>query len=256
MQSHDNCTSIRRYVTIRSIQEFAALWCGATEEELPTILNTSFCCGGSTAMGSLIIRNDAFPCLEPRIRFIIDAINDNRVEVCDELGNFRGNENIAWSRKCLRLDKAKEWLENSALPRNELPDFLFQSQTEGIPQTIAGLEEALEKIRKLEETIKEKDTRIAELEQQTINIDTEGPINSQRWQHSCRALAKTFATYITMSYPTPITKNDFLRFMQNRVEGFRNPLGVVENIAWQEFPSHLKSGPGRPKKQDDELVPF
>lgn len=93
-------------------------------------------------MGSIIVESDDFPCLKPRIKFIIDAIKENRVECCDELGNFRGNENIAWSRKCLRLDKAREWLENSALPRNELPDFLFQSQAEDFPITQKGLEDA------------------------------------------------------------------------------------------------------------------
>lgn len=255
MRKHDECSTIRRFTTIRSIQEFAALWCGASEDDLDIVLQNTYG-GGSGAMRSLIVESDDFPCLKPRIRFIIDAIRENRVECCDELGNFRGNENIAWSRMCLRLDKAREWLENSALPRNELPDFLFQSQAENFPITQKGLEDAQNKIRELEEIIKQKDVRIAELEQQTIDIDKNGPINSERWKHSCRAIAKAFAAYIEKQYLPPITKKEFTDFIKSRVENFKNPIGVAEEIAWQEFPQKLKCGPGRPPSNQDYEVPF
>ena len=259
MAKNNNCTTVRRFTTIRSIQEFAALWCGASENELHIVLKKSYGVAGSTAMGSLIVRNDDFPCLEARIRFIIDAINENRVECCDETGNFRGNENIAWSRKCLRLDKAKAWLENSALPRHELPEFLFQNSADNIPQTPEGLAEAQKRIKELEEIIGEKDKRIEELERMTIDYDKSSPVNAERWRHSCRCLAKTFAAYIINPMRDGITKKDFLDFMKNRVEGFSNPLVVVEEIAWQEFPQSLKNGVGRPsynRDMEDLDVPF
>lgn len=258
MNRQDKCTAIRRFTTIRSIQEFAALWCGCSEDDLPTVLAKAYG-GGSGALGSLIVRSDDYPCLEPRIRFIIDAIKDNRVEACDELGDFRGNENIAWGRKSLRMDKAKEWLENSALPRNELPAFLFSSQAENLPATVAGLEEAQKRIHELEESLRERDARIAELELLTTTTETgeDGPVNAERWRMSCRALAKAFAAYINRSAPEKITKDQFLEFLKKRVENFRNPLVAVETIAWQELPQSLKSGPGRPRNQYEETdIPF
>ncbi|MDD3159320.1 hypothetical protein [Anaeromusa sp.] len=258
MNRQDRCTAIRRFTTIRSIQEFAALWCGCSEDDLPIVLAKTYG-GGSTSLGSIIVRSDDYPCLEPRIRFIIDAINDGRVEACDELGSFRGKDNISWKRMCLRMDKAREWLENSALPLNELPAFLFSSQAENLPATVAGLEEAQKRIHGLEEALRERDARIAELELLTTATETgeDGPVNAKRWRLSCHALARAFAAYINRSGPENITKEQFLEFLKNRVENFRNPLGTVENIAWQELPQSLKSGPGRPRKQYEETgVPF
>lgn len=258
MKGHDRCTAIRRFTTIRSIQEFAALWCGCSEDDLPIVLAKTYG-GGSTSLGSIIVRSDDYPCLEPRIRFIIDAINDGRVEACDELGSFRGKDNISWKRMCLRMDKAREWLENSALPLNELPEFLFPSQADTLPATVAGLEEAQKRIHELEEALRERDARIAELELLTTTTETgeDGPVNSRRWSLSCRALAKAFAAYINRSAPENITKDQFLEFLKNRVENFRNPLVAVETIAWQELPQSLKSGPGRPRNQYEETgVPF
>lgn len=258
MKKHDECSTIRRFTTIRSIQEFAALWCGASEDELHIVLQNTYG-GGSGAMRSLIVESDDFPCLKPRIRFIIDAISENRVECCDELGNFRGNENIAWSRMCLRLDKAREWLENSALPRNELPEFLFQNSADNIPQTPEGLADAQKRIKELEEIIGEKDKRIEELERMTIDYDRSSPVNAERWKNSCRCLAKAFAAYVINPMRGGVTKSEFLDFMKNRVEAFSNPLVAVEEIAWQEFPQSLKNGVGRPphrRNMDDSGVPF
>ncbi|MBS5376980.1 hypothetical protein [Bilophila wadsworthia] len=252
---NNQCGTIIRMSNIWSIPEFAALWCGVHPEDIDIVLQKSYR-DTSSILKSLLYQSHDYPCLKPRIQFIIDAIREGRLEACDELGRFRGWENISWSRMSIRGDKAKEWIEYSALPPDELPEFIFKSESDTIKNSIDGLEEAKNKIKKLEDELKIEKSKNYELSQQIIDKEKQGPVNAARWENSCRAMARAYAAYINNIGKKNITKNEFLDFMSHRVEGFTNTLITVEEIAWKEFPEELKHGTGRPSYDDLSDVPF
>ena len=149
--------------TVLSVPQFAALWCGVEKENLDFVLARAIPAAPTTSRGSIILSSDDYPCLKPRIMFIMEAIEKNEVEACDELGRFRGNDYISWNRMCLRLDKARNWLENSSLPKEELPFFLFPENTRQ------------EKTDEFKTRITELETKLAACREQLKKAQVENP---------------------------------------------------------------------------------
>lgn len=88
-----------------------------------------------SAEGRQVVRNDQYPCLEPRCIFICQAIREDKLITFNEIGSMNPLESVshsAWDRKRIRPDKALEWLQNTDIPINEMPEFLtVQEDTTG-----------------------------------------------------------------------------------------------------------------------------
>lgn len=125
----DNCNYIINRIGLYTIPHFAALWCGVCADEIHKVLNEATI-ASNTAQGRQILKHQKFPCLEARCMFICNAIVDGTLVTFNEQGNMQPletEEHSAWDRKRIRADKAIEWLQNSKLPIDQLPRFLFQN---------------------------------------------------------------------------------------------------------------------------------
>lgn len=126
MNKADKCSYIINRISLFKIPEFAALWCGVPKNRLDGVLGSSRPASDS-AEGRQVLRNDSYPCLEPRCIFICQAIREDKLVTFNETGAMNPPESVshsAWDRKRIRPDKALEWLQNTDIPVDEMPEFL------------------------------------------------------------------------------------------------------------------------------------
>ncbi len=126
MSHVDKCSYIINRISLFTIPEFAALWCGVPKDKLERVLNESRATS-DTAEGRQVLRNMNYPCLEPRCIFICQAIREDKLITFNEIGVMNPPESAshsAWDRKRIRPDKALEWLQNTDIPIDEMPTFL------------------------------------------------------------------------------------------------------------------------------------
>lgn len=130
MNNADKCTYIINRISLFSIPEFAALWCGVPKNKIKDVIDNSSP-ASDTAQGRQIRKSDEYPCLEPRCVFICQAIKEDKLVTCNETGDINPLESeshSAWDRKRIRLDKALEWLQNTDIPIDEMPNFLTRQE--------------------------------------------------------------------------------------------------------------------------------
>lgn len=124
----DKCTYIINCSSLFTIPEFAALWCGVPKNKLADILLDSQP-SSQSAQGSQMLINKDYPCLYPRCLFICTAIREKRLITYNDLGEQNLPESkdfhCAWNRMRLRPDKVIEWLQETDMPIDELPHFIY-----------------------------------------------------------------------------------------------------------------------------------
>ena len=126
MNKSDKCTYIINRISLFTIPEFAALWCGVPKDKLDSVLSASKPTSNS-AEGRQVLRSYEYRCLEPRCIFICQAIREDKLVTFNEVGVMNPPESVShssWDRKRIRPDKALEWLQNTDIPVDEMPEFL------------------------------------------------------------------------------------------------------------------------------------
>ena len=120
---NDSCESLKSLMTVYTVLEAAALWCGIKAQDLPDIINDAIQTSNS-GIEQNVYKHPYIPCVEPFTRTIALAIDDRSLPHCRENGKLIGDHDpAAHLRRRITGVSLKKWME-STFP-NDKPSFLF-----------------------------------------------------------------------------------------------------------------------------------
>jgi hypothetical protein len=142
------CQRLKIEFQLFGLKEFAAHWCEIPSEDIPHVLKHSLPVTAK-AVGAVLVSNPDYPCLETKLRFLIESIENGSLINCDESGDERflpegKKEYIAWSRCHISGRRAREFLSKYCNKhKDKLPNFIFpdvEEQYEYIDNKLKDIE--------------------------------------------------------------------------------------------------------------------
>ena len=171
---NDSCESVQACYSFYHVPIAAALWCGVPSDQVEEELRHAVPIGESYKLDRAILSHPYLKCLEPRIRAIHIAIDNDNLQAYREGGRkVTFEENIAYEQRYVYGNDLKEWAKRIA--PNERPTFLY---TEIERNTHSSISVDSYKVLKathdaMENKLSQANDRIQELSERNAAIESE-----------------------------------------------------------------------------------
>ena len=173
-RKNDSCESVQACYSFYHVPIAAALWCGVPSDQVEEELRHAVPIGESSKLDRAILSHPYLKCLEPRIRAIHIAIDNDNLQAYREGGRkVTFEENIAYEQRYVYGNDLKAWAKRIA--PNERPTFLY---TEIERNTHSSISVDSYKVLKathdaMENKLSQANDRIQELSERNAAIESE-----------------------------------------------------------------------------------
>ena len=158
------CQRLKVEYQLFDLKTFGAKWCEIPEQDIPYIISTAQR-RTARSVGDVIISSRDYPCLETKMRFIVESIENGNLIPCDESGNERiksdgKSDYIKWGRCHVSGKRAREFMIKYCHYHGDtFPKFLFPDVSNQY-----SIHDAMTKIKNLENENRELQNKIKILE--------------------------------------------------------------------------------------------
>ena len=124
-RSIDNCKDVLSYFSYYTVPQAALLWCGVPVDQIQEELSIAKPVSENSEKQKSIWRHPYIPCLEPKCRMLVDAIENSELPVGRDggLAKLLKDDYVAHSRRTIFAVDLKTWI-SKRFP-NDRPATLF-----------------------------------------------------------------------------------------------------------------------------------